>query len=369
MGLTARSWAPILLSVTSTQFTVTASSLSVYFAGKRVAIIAGGVNTPFMQDRLGSNMSGAQHPVSLYPWGEDRGTPAPNDQIKFATYTRDSSTLLDYADQRYYSNQFGRFATPDPYMSNTGGAGDPSDPESWNRYTYTRGDPVNRQDQWGMQDSGCPPDGGVCIWFNSPPGQSGGLGDQTYGGSPGVGGNGGPVKPFNDPVGQKVVFSISVAVRIAREAATILATKTVWPPQCVKDLADVKMTPLQLEQAALMVQFEDGFGSSVLVSSLYPSPASNSINPTLTVGQDFQNHPNQHAESSLVSDTIFLNPTYFSSIDIGLAVGTIMHELLHTGTAMDDTTLASDLDISLAGIGSYAITIKLLGDCFPGSLF
>ena len=137
------------LSVTSTQFTVTAASLSVYFAGKRVAIIAGGGNTPFVQDRLGSNMSGAAVPVSLYPWGEDRGTPAPNDQIKFATYTRDSSTLLDYADQRYYSNQYGRFMNPDPSWRSV----DLRNPQSWNRYAYVTGDPANSNDPSGLDSS------------------------------------------------------------------------------------------------------------------------------------------------------------------------------------------------------------------------
>ena len=218
------------LSVTSTQFTVTASSLSVYFAGKRVAIVAGGVNNPFVQDRLGSNMSGAAVPVSLYPWGEDRGTPAPNDQIKFATYTRDSSTLLDYADQRYYSNQFGRFATPDPYMSNTGGTGDPSDSGSWNRYAYTRGDPVNRYDPRGTQD--LPPFGVNFGPLPPLPGQSE-LGDQNYGGSPGVGGSGGPEKPFNDPVGQLKKIPMTTGSKFNVRALNL---KPLLTPECVKAL-------------------------------------------------------------------------------------------------------------------------------------
>ena len=42
--------------------------------------------------------------------------------------------------------------TPDPYMGNSGGPGDPADPQSWNRYDYTRGDPVNRFDPEGTCD-------------------------------------------------------------------------------------------------------------------------------------------------------------------------------------------------------------------------
>jgi hypothetical protein len=92
--------------------------------------------------------------------------------------------------------------TPDPYMSNAGGAGDPSDPQSWNKYSYTRGDPVNRFDPGGEQD--CPP-GSVCQWFG-PNAPAPGPGDQGFGPSPGVNNGGGIQTPWNDPVGQKTVI-------------------------------------------------------------------------------------------------------------------------------------------------------------------
>ncbi len=78
-----------------------------YFGKKLVA--SGQTLGPAVQDRLGSV-------GKYYPFGEDRNsTYIPNDQVKFATYTRDSATSLDYADQRYYGSTFGRFMTPDPY--------------------------------------------------------------------------------------------------------------------------------------------------------------------------------------------------------------------------------------------------------------
>jgi RHS repeat-associated protein len=52
---------------------------------------------------------------------------------------------LDYADQRYRSKQFGRFMSPD-----TSGRVLDGDPESWNQYAYTAGDPVNRLDPNGL---------------------------------------------------------------------------------------------------------------------------------------------------------------------------------------------------------------------------
>lgn len=87
---------------------------------------------------------------NYYPYGEEKGSSNPsNDNYKFATYWRDSLTGLDYADQRYYANQFGRFMTPDPYRATTESVNNPSDPDSWNKYAYVGGDPINRFDPVG----------------------------------------------------------------------------------------------------------------------------------------------------------------------------------------------------------------------------
>ena len=97
------------------------------------------------EDRLGSR-------GKYFPYGEDNGSQNPaSDNVKFATYTRDSATSLDYADQRYYSNSTGRFMTPDPY----GGSGRPSVPQSWNRYAYVLGDPINGVDPSGLDVGTC----------------------------------------------------------------------------------------------------------------------------------------------------------------------------------------------------------------------
>jgi len=79
----------------------------------------------------------------------------PNDNVKFATYTRDAATGLDYADQRYYSSQFGRFMSADPYM----GSGGANNPQSWNRYTYGLADPLNHNDPRGLET--CVPGGSL----------------------------------------------------------------------------------------------------------------------------------------------------------------------------------------------------------------
>ncbi len=108
---------------------VTLASSDQYFGGRRLAVL----------DQLGS--------VGTYfPWGEDKGSTNPQNTWSYATYWRDAVTNLDYANNRYYSNIGGRFMTPDPYHA----SGAPSDPQSWNRYGYTAGDPVNRLDPNGL---------------------------------------------------------------------------------------------------------------------------------------------------------------------------------------------------------------------------
>ena len=89
---------------------------------------------------------------TYFPWGEAKGTTNPQDTWSYATYWRDSVSGLDYANNRYYTNAYGRFMTPDPYTK----SGRLKDPQSWNRYAYTRGDPINRVDPTGMDDGPSP---------------------------------------------------------------------------------------------------------------------------------------------------------------------------------------------------------------------
>ena len=85
---------------------------------------------------------------SYLPYGEDRINTS-NDAVKFATYTRDSLTGLEYAKNRYYQPGVARFTSSDPYTE-SGGVHDPS---SWNRCSYSRSEPVGRLDRQGSCDS------------------------------------------------------------------------------------------------------------------------------------------------------------------------------------------------------------------------
>jgi RHS repeat-associated protein len=87
------------------RYDISVSGKSILFAGRMIQ--EAGASQKI--DRLGSNRSnGARY----YPYGEEIGSTA-NNHVKFATYTRDGFTGLDYADQRFYASTYGRFNTPD----------------------------------------------------------------------------------------------------------------------------------------------------------------------------------------------------------------------------------------------------------------
>jgi RHS repeat-associated protein len=98
-----------------------------YFGGRRLAAM----------DQLGSV-------GTFYPWGEAKGGTNPQDTWSYATYWRDSATGLDYASNRYYSSSYGRFMTPDAHHAHR------RIPQSWNKYGYVLGDPVNANDPSGL---------------------------------------------------------------------------------------------------------------------------------------------------------------------------------------------------------------------------
>jgi len=124
-------------------------SNNVYFGGRLVSAEGNSVRT----DRLGSVRAGGPGGLGYqaqYPYGVEYTTTA-NDREKYATYTRDSLTGFDYAVNRYYSSQWGRFLSPDPTYLNV----DLEAPQSWNMYAYTDNDPANSNDPAGQYKYVC----------------------------------------------------------------------------------------------------------------------------------------------------------------------------------------------------------------------
>jgi RHS repeat-associated protein len=123
------------------QYYVTQTATNYYFGSK---LIKNGNGNYFVySDRLGSI-------GKFYPYGQERPTATTNGTEKFTGYFRDAESGNDYAVNRYMSPGMGRFITPDRGM----GGARATDPGSWNKYAYTRGDPINRVDRHGADDDG-----------------------------------------------------------------------------------------------------------------------------------------------------------------------------------------------------------------------
>jgi RHS repeat-associated protein len=128
------------VTVSGSSVSLSQDQVSVWFAGRLVQKMGVSGSSPTWPnaDRLGS--------VGKYlPYGEDKpgasGIPA-NDNEKFATYTRDKGTGIDYADQRWYGQGTGRLISPDGFL----GSGVLDNPATLNRYGYVLGDPANLVD-------------------------------------------------------------------------------------------------------------------------------------------------------------------------------------------------------------------------------
>ena len=105
-------------------------------------------------DRLGTRIitnpvTGSTSEQVTLPFGtalgvESSGTPG---NRRFTTYERSNQTQLDYAVNRHYDSQQGRFTQVDPIGMN---AVDPSSPQTLNLYAYCSNDPVNHADPSGL---------------------------------------------------------------------------------------------------------------------------------------------------------------------------------------------------------------------------
>jgi RHS repeat-associated protein len=89
---------------------------------------------PFTQAYGGENSY--QHPTLSNP-----------SKKRFTSYDRSEATRLDYAVNRFYSPQQGRFTQVDPIGM---GAAELANPQSLNLYAYVENDPINSRDPLGL---------------------------------------------------------------------------------------------------------------------------------------------------------------------------------------------------------------------------
>lgn len=103
----------------------------------------------YHQDKLSTRLITSQQgtvvgTIDQMPFGEEVGTGITGENKRFTTYERDMESNSDYAINRQYQYNTGRFMRPDPLL------GDIVVPQSLNRYVYTQNDPVNLVDPEGL---------------------------------------------------------------------------------------------------------------------------------------------------------------------------------------------------------------------------
>jgi RHS repeat-associated protein len=117
--------------------------------------------TFILADHLGSarlltdmNQSVVQN-LDYLPFGELNSSDSGISTHEFTGDEQDAETALAHTWFRQYSSSMGRWMTPDPAGL---AAVDPTNPQSWNRYAYVIGDPIDLIDPWGL----CSP-GAICV--------------------------------------------------------------------------------------------------------------------------------------------------------------------------------------------------------------
>jgi RHS repeat-associated protein len=122
-----------------------------YVGSRLLAKIAGGTTNYFLSDRLSlrvmMNASGAViGQQSHLPYGEEFAASGTQQKQHFTSYERDSESGSDYAVNRQYNANIGRFNRVDPLASSAR----KEMPQTWNRYSYAVNEPVDQHDPTGL---------------------------------------------------------------------------------------------------------------------------------------------------------------------------------------------------------------------------
>jgi len=262
-------------------------------------------------------------------------------------------------------------------------------PLSWNRYSYTRGDPTNRKDPTGLEDDGgdgdpdmpaqdlCG-DGGcddfddagviasVTVTATPPPNpepnpcysadSSDGCGGGAVGGSAQAGG------------GNTGGSTFSAAKGLFISLARTISKMTKFKPNCNSDFVAVGTTASAITAGAASAVFFNGDGSTVSLASTYanspiPGVAQAGSGLSGTVGSYIASNPGTVALAQLGAPGIYLNASLINTGNYYQDISVLLHELLHNVTGLTDPDIQSAFGLSTSA-PSDNITQKLLKDCF-----
>ena len=254
--------------------------------------------------------------------------------FEFASYLFDVSTGLHYADQRYYNGTYGRFMSADPSRRTATG----NDSASWNKYSYTRGDPINRIDPQGLADFYAE---GVCgAACKDSRGGGGSSGNENYVnyevdvGDPKYGGGVGGAPDYGDAGGGRATIKGESIKFLAGAKAGLQAALNFWM-NCDKVLGKKA-----LDYAKNKISFEN-LGTSVSGAFAITEIGSNG-KPTGVIGL-FDNF------YGIGSGTSFADQAEV-----------LVHELIHAAfnfTKPDHSDVITRFNIPTSGFNSNSIAI------------
>jgi len=334
----------------------------VYFAGKRV-------DNGSVEDRLGTAVAQTGQSRKFFPYGELRSDPVTG--LQFATYQRDSTTNFDYAHQRYYSSQIARFLTPDP----DSGSAKPEIPQSFNRYPYVGGDPVNQNDPTGLYgycdaSEDCPI---LAVRENDAGGGGDFEGRAGFMGDPQAEAEADydvsvqeTIRTANIQAAAMKLVSTALKDAAAGFAAALLSG--LFTQECGADMYALGISPEDWAAKLTSVSTVSGPGSTDPVAPTLPSGQLQPQNvDKVTIGMQFTGGTGAISDPN--GPKVYINP-YAPGMDPANAqamAGTIAHETLHklgSGLAAD-TTIQGILGLTVDEHNSQNISDRLAQDCFP----
>jgi RHS repeat-associated protein len=258
--------------------------------------------------------------------------------------------------QRYYSSVTGRFWSPDPYRARSA----LNDPQNWNRYSYTGGDPVNRADPRGLdwitvgywnyvgydeyKEQEIWEWIEVSIWVDDDPGAAGS--------SSGAVASSGPWSDTNTAL---------------KRSANRIATG-VYSEDCVTLIHRLKTAKgSELRVSAV----RDQAAGAILANATTSNQIGTLILPDRTVTGPIWSFfdpksanyvKGLYAFAPLSGSTSYWAPGSQSGIDENKLAGMVMHEILHN-MGFTDTAMQDAFKIAVTG-ATDNISEKLATDCF-----
>jgi len=327
----------------------------VYFGSRTIANVSGGSTQYLLSDRLSVRMKLDSSSIVLgrqahLPFGEDFAESGTQEKHHFTSYERDGESGVDYAINRGYSPTAARFLSADPYRV----SGYKVDPQSWNRYSYARNNPINKVDRFGLEDGD--PEPFECTNCTMDVNGGGGVGWIDFGGGINVdqpadpigGGGQVPVQPPPPPPPPPKITSLADLGRYWTGIRDWIMSKG----SCGRKLASYMSRVNNLVNDSRL-NLRDTVANPSLLSTITPWDSS-------TVGAHFAAgdiaatifSARRHGTGALIRADIYLGSGFFASSSEWQAI-TFMHELLHVVLRAGDTQLQTTLGTGGRGITDW----------------